>query len=150
MKSFQDNMQFLLFCKVLSPFCPCSSNKLHSYMFFLWFWVHIWAFVCLIWPSNVWDQLNEMETAPVVCVCWFLCSCFLCLVNDLDEEDWLRNLVCGRLMSVAVRLASFKHWFYISLFKCWLHIACAWHTLWDALTFFSQFFISVLASFNFV
>lgn len=63
-------------------------------MFFLWFWVHVGAFVCFIWPSNVWDQLKEMETAPVVCVRWFLCSCFLCLVNDFDEENRLKSLVC--------------------------------------------------------
>lgn len=136
-KAFETICNFYYFVKSYLPSVPAPTNKLHSYMFFLWFWVHVGAFVCFIWPTNVWDQLKEMETAPVVCVRWFLCSRFLCLVDDFDEANWLKSLVCGRFMSGAVRLASFKHWFYVSLIKCWLPIACASHTLWDALNFFS-------------
>ena len=50
-------------------------------------------FVCFIWLSKVWDQLKEIEAALVLSVYLSLCYCFLCLVDDFDQENWLKSLV---------------------------------------------------------
>ena len=78
-----------------------------------------------------------METALVLSVCLSPCSCFLCLVDRFDQENWLKSLVCDRSYVGVIQLASFAYLSYISLIKVRLPVVCVWRTLLDALNFVS-------------
>lgn len=135
-KDFTPIWYFYYFIKScpLSP--PAPTKELHYSMFFLWFWICTWASVCFIWLSSVWDQLKEMETALVLCVC-------LCFV--LVSFAWRMILIKktgSRAWCVTDWYLGLSHWPHLNisstgLTKGSLPIFCVWHILLDALNFVS-------------